>query len=245
MAKEVLYIIYLPCKIASRWYTSYMKQWNEAFKKHGLIFIDPQENINEIIKLFREHGIKRILDLGCGSGRHVVYFAKNNFDVFGIDIAEAGIKLTEEWLKKENLQANLKVGNIYEKLPYKDNYFDAVISTATLHHERIENIRHAIHEVERILKPQGIIFITFRKRKFRRFYPNLTIIERYGKQKSRYQVIDSRTYVPIEGGEKGLIHYLFNRKLIKREFKNFKIPNIRVDSNGRHYCFWGQLAKNP
>ena len=220
-----------------------MKQWNEAFKKHGLIFIEPQENIDEIIKLFREHGVKRILDLGCGSGRHVVYFAKNNFDVFGIDIAEVGIKLTREWLKKENLQANLKVGNIYEKLPYQDNYFDAVISTQTLHHERIQNIRHAIHEIERVLKPQGIIFITFRKRKFRKFCPNLTIIERYGKQKSRYQVIDSRTYVPIEGGERGLIHYLFNRKLIKREFKNFKIPNIWVDSNGRHYCFWGQLKK--
>ena len=216
-----------------------MKQWNEEFKKYGLIFTEPQEGIDEIVKLFREHGVKRVLDLGCGSGRNVVYLAKNGFDVSGIDIAEVGINLTREWLNKENLHADLKVGNIYERLPYKDNYFDAVISTQALHHERIQNIRKAILEIERILKPQGLIYVTFRKRKFRKFYPKLTIIEAYGKQKYRYQVIDSRTYVPMEGGEKGLVHYLFNKKLIKKEFKNFKIPKIWVGANGRHYCFWG------
>jgi ubiquinone/menaquinone biosynthesis C-methylase UbiE len=220
-----------------------MKEWNKAFKKHGLIFLEPQEDMEKISKLFKKHGVKKILDLGCGSGRHTIYFTKKDFDVYGIDIAEEGIKLAKEWLAKENLKANFKISNIYRKLPYKDNFFDALISTATLHHERIENIRKAIQEIERILKPGGFIFITFRKRKFKKFYQKLTIIEKYGKQKYNYQVIAPRTYVPIEGGEKGLIHYLFNKELIRKEFKNFKIPDIWVDSLGRHYCFWGQLKK--
>ena len=220
-----------------------MKQWNKAFKKHGFIFTEPQENIDEVVILFQEHGVKRVLDLGCGSGRHTVYLAKKGFDIFGIDIAEEGIELTKNWLKKDHLKANLKVGNIYEKLPYDDNFFDAVISTATLHHEKIENIRKAIGEIERILKPGGLTFITFRKRKFRNFYPNQTIIEKYGKQRFDYKVIAPRTYVPIEGGKIGLVHYLFNKELIRKEFKNFQILKIWVDSNGRYYCFWGQLKK--
>jgi ubiquinone/menaquinone biosynthesis C-methylase UbiE len=220
-----------------------MKQWNEGFKKYGRIFLKPQEDVIKIEKLFKKHGVKRVLDLGCGSGRHVVYLVKCGFDVYGIDIAEAGIKLTKEWLKEEELKANLKVGNIYEKLPYKDNFFDAVISTQSLHHERIENIRKAIREIERVLVTGGIIFITFRKRKFRKFYPNQTIIERYGKQKYDYRVIDRRTYVPIDGGEMGLVHYLFNKELIRKEFKDFQIPRIWVDSERRHYCFLGELKK--
>lgn len=184
-------------------------------------------------------GVKKILDLGCGSGRHTVYLAKNGFDVYGIDVALSGIKMTREWLKKENLKANLKTGNIYKKLPYKNNFFDAVISTQTIHHQRIENIRKAIKEVERVLSPGGLIFISVRKRKIGKAWKKGAIIEKYGLQRSRYKVIGPRTYVPIERGEKGLTHYLFNKELIRKEFKDFK-PNIWVDFDGRHYCFLGE-----
>ena len=95
--------------------------------------------------------------------------------------------------------------------------------------------------MERVLKPGGLIFITVRKRKFRKFYPKSTIIEKYGKQKSRYRIIGPRIYAPIEGGEKGLPHYLFNKELIRKEFKNFKIHDIWIDSDRRHYCFLGEL----
>ncbi len=218
-----------------------MKQWNKIFKKYGKVFLKPQEDISKIVNLFKKHGVKKVLDLGCGTGRHTICFAKRNFDVYGIDIAEEGIEITKKWLKKERLQANLKVGSIYKRLPYKDNFFDAIVSTNTIHHEKIKNIRKTIQEIERVLKPKGLIFITVRKRKFKKFYPKLAIIEKYGKQKSKYKVIESRTYMPIEGGEKGLIHYLFNKGLIRKEFKNFKIYDIWVDSVGRHYCFLAEL----
>lgn len=216
-----------------------MKQWNKIFKKKGRVFRGVQEDIPKILTSFKRHNVKRILDLGSGSGRHAVYFSKKGFDVYGIDIAEEGIKITKDWLEKEKLHADLRVGSIYKKLPYQDNLFDAVISTNTIHHARIKNIQKAIREIERVLKPRGLIFITVRKRKFRRFYPKLTIIEKYGKQQTRHKVIEPRTYVPIEGGEKGLIHYLFTKELLKKEFKNFKIYDIWVDFNRRHYCLLG------
>jgi len=218
-----------------------MKQWNKIFKKYGKVFLKPQEDMVKILKLFKKRNVSKVLDLGCGTGRHTIYFAKKKFDVYGIDIAEEGIEIIKKWLKKEGLKANLEVGSIYKKLPYKDSFFDAVISTNTIHHEKIKNIRKVIWEIERVLKPNGLIFITVRKRKFRKFYPKFTIIEKYGKQKSKYKVIEPRTYVPIEGGEKGLIHYLFNKELIRKEFNNFKIHNIWADSTKRHYCFLAEL----
>lgn len=181
------------------------------------------------------------MDLGCGSGRHVIFLAKHGFNVYGFDIADEGMKITRQWLKKEKLKANLKIGSIYKKLPYQNNFFDAVISTHAIHHGKIEDIRKAIRELERVLKPGGLIFVTFRKRKFRKFYPNFAIIEKYGQQKVNYKVISPRTYAPTEGGEKGLPHYLFNKELIRKEFKHFKINELWVSPNGRHYCLLGKL----
>ncbi|MFH1824099.1 MAG: class I SAM-dependent methyltransferase, partial [Candidatus Firestonebacteria bacterium] len=217
-----------------------MKQWNEIFKKEGKVFTKVQEDVPKIATVFKKHNIRKILDLGCGSGRHIIYFAKRGFDVYGIDIAEEGISITKSWLKKENFKADLKIGNIYDKLPYPDDFFDAVVSIYTIHHSRIENIRKAIQEVERVLKPEGLIFIISRKRKLRKQRLKSKIIERFRKQKVAYKVIGPKTYVPIEGGEKGLIHYLFNKESLRKEFKNFKIYNIWVTSNKRQYCLLGE-----
>jgi len=217
-----------------------MKQWNEIFKQSGKVFLEPHENIAKVVEVFKKHKVKRVLDLGSGSGRHVIYLVKNGFDVYGFDIAEEGIKITRHWLEKEKLDANLKIGSIYEKLPYQDNFFDAIISTSVIHHGKLENIRKAIKEIERVLKPKGLIFITVRRRQFRN-WPKFKITEQYDKRQTKYEIVGSRTYLPLNGGEKGMIHYLFNKKLIRKEFKNFQIDKIWVDSKGRHYCFLGEL----
>lgn len=220
-----------------------MKQWDKIYKKKGMVSAKPYEDMGKTIRIFKKKKVKRVLDLGCGTGRHVVLLARHGFLVHGFDISETGIRLTKEWLKEEKLRAGFKIGSMYKKLPYSDNYFDAIISTNAIHHATIENIRKAIKEVERILKPNGLIFMTFRKRKFRKSYPQGTIIEKYGKQKVNYRITGKRTYVPIDGREKGLIHYLFNKAGIRKEFRNFKFYNIWVDSERRHYCFLGELKK--
>ena len=216
------------------------KQWDKIFREKGKVFIKPQEDIPKIVKFFKKMVVKRVLDLGCGSGRHLVYLAKQGFSVYGIDIASEGIKIAKEWLKKEKLKANLKIGDIYKKLPYQNNFFDAIISIQTLHHNKIEKIRKAIKEIERILRPEGLIFITMRRAlRVKGWKKNKIVIHRFKNKKTKYKVIGPRIYVPIEGGEKGLIHFCFNNKLIKKEFKNFKIPKIWTKKG--HYCFLGEL----
>jgi 2-polyprenyl-3-methyl-5-hydroxy-6-metoxy-1,4-benzoquinol methylase len=99
-----------------------MKQWNEAFKKRGKIFLEPQEGMLKIVNIFKKNNVKKVLDFGSGTGRHVIYLAKNGFDAYGIDIAEEGIKITKGWLKKEKLKADLKIGSMYQNLPYNNNF---------------------------------------------------------------------------------------------------------------------------
>lgn len=207
-----------------------MKQWNRIFKEQGKVFLKPQEDIPRIVRLFKKKGVKKILDLGCGSGRHTVYLAKHGFEVYGIDIALKGIKITKDWLKKEKSKANLKVGNVYKKLPYPNNFFDALISTQTLHHNTINNIRKLIKEIGRVLRVNGLIFITVSRKGSKKEIPK----EKMWKMK----FIAPRTFVPLSHDEKGLIHYWFNKKLLRKEFNNFKIYDIWVDSKKDIIVFW-------
>jgi len=225
-----------------------MKQWNEIFKKEGKVFLKPQEDMAELAKLFRKKGIEKVLDLGCGSGRHTVYFAKKGFDAYGFDVAPVGLKITKDWLKQEKLKANLKLGSFFNKLPYKDNFFGAIVAVQAISHGRIENIRKLIKEMERILKPNGLIFVAFTQRSKvknwrvgsihkERFYGDdgVSIIE------ERRKVLGPLTLLPIEGAEKGLIHYIFDKDAIKKEFKDFKIYRLGLDSKKCRYILLAEL----
>jgi SAM-dependent methyltransferase len=209
------------------------KAWDRIFRdERNVLRKEPQEGMSEVVRLFEKKDVKRVLDLGCGTGRHLVYLAKRHFDVYGIDIAEHGMKLSKEWLRVEGFRAKLRVGDIYKKLPYRDDFFDAIISVRTLHHGKMEWIRRLVREIVRVLKPGGYIFITVLKHVPLKYIPKE---RRYG---IRY--IAPRTYVILGGLEKGLPHYRFNQDLLRRTFKDFKIQKLWVDSINQ-YCLIGRL----
>lgn len=49
----------------------------------------------------------RLIDLGCGTGRHVTFFAERGFDVTGVDLSEGMLAETERKLRKIGRQAKL------------------------------------------------------------------------------------------------------------------------------------------
>ena len=208
-----------------------MTRWDSIYSKKGRSYVSSLEYLPELLTLFERHNIKRVLDLGCGSGGHMTPLAKNGFEVYGIDSSEKAINVARAYLREDNLRGDLKIGSMWEKLPYENNFFDAVISFRAIYHGKIEDIRKTIREIERTLKPHGLIFITVRKKT-----PNRTM--------AKHRMLNSKTYVPMEGEEKGVVHYIFNKKLLRSEFKKFKIDCLRIDSGKqeweRYYCLIGE-----
>jgi ubiquinone/menaquinone biosynthesis C-methylase UbiE len=200
--------------------------WEDIFKKRGKYFFKPHPQMNKVIKLLKKEKVSKVLDLGCGSGRHAVLLAKKGFDVYGMDVSQSGLKLTKKWLNELYLKARIKNASCYEKFPYKDNFFDALITVQVIHHARLKDIKTCIKEIERVVKPGGIVFITVTKNKMKH-------------RATKVKVIAPRTYVMLDGNEKGVPHYIYNKKLLKEYFSNFKILDISLDDTG-HYCL---LAK--
>lgn len=100
----------------------------------------------------------KILEIGCGSGRNLLPFAKQGFDCYGIDFSKNMIKFAKEYCKKYNFKINLKKARA-EELPFQDSSFDYVLSIATLHHLNRKEQELAVKEMARVLKPGGIALV--------------------------------------------------------------------------------------
>jgi tellurite methyltransferase len=103
----------------------------------------------------------RILDAGCGSGRNLVYFLREGFDVCGVDVSPEAIAHVRSLARA--LAPHLPEDNFrrepVEKMSFGDESFDAVLSSAVLHFARDEEHWLAMmREMWRVLKPGGIFF---------------------------------------------------------------------------------------
>jgi tellurite methyltransferase len=103
----------------------------------------------------------RVLDAGCGGGRNIVWFLRNGYEVFGTDQNEDSIFAVQNLASQINPDYpidNFKVANV-EKMPFDDNFFDLVISSAVLHFADDEtHFNRMFDEMWRVLKPNGILF---------------------------------------------------------------------------------------
>ncbi|MBL3657872.1 class I SAM-dependent methyltransferase [Fulvivirga sediminis] len=100
----------------------------------------------------------RILDAGCGEGRNLTYFNNNGHDIYGIDTDPMAIKMLQMMFKvipKDHFLA----GNL-EALPWKDQFFDAIICSAVLHFAKDKaSFKKMMLELTRVLRPRGVLFI--------------------------------------------------------------------------------------
>jgi SAM-dependent methyltransferase len=193
--------------------------WDNLFQNEGKVFVEPHEDLPGIVKALKDVNAKRVLDLGSGSGRHVIYLAKHGFLVYGLDSSPEGVALTNEWLSTENLSASIQLGSMHDALPYDDAFFDGVISVQVIHHAKIAAIRKIVDEITRVLKPEGLLFLTVPKVNYHREY-----IE-----------IEPATIVPLSGPEKGLPHHYFTPEELREVFEDFEIMDVHIDRVD-HYC---------
>ena len=208
-----------------------MPDWDEIFTERGRVFTEPHSHIDRVVKLIQDKDGRRVLDLGCGTGRHVVYLSRLGFDVYGFDVSQRALSMTQEWLDEENLKADLRKHQMERPFPYEDNFFDAVISTQVIHHNLMKDIRITIKEMERVLKPTGLLFVTFPV-----FHPGPVDEE----DDWELVEVEEGTYIPNKGWESGMPHHYFTLDEIPVEFAAFDIHEIFLDET-RHRCIIAEL----
>ena len=127
------------------------------FSIHELIGNTDIYLLDQIMKERYTQG-EKILDAGCGNGRNLIWFLKNDVEVYAVDRDAMAIHYLES-LYPHFSKNRLQVAEI-ENLPFRNNFFDHVISSAVLHFAKsISHFNDMMKEMVRVLKPNGSLFI--------------------------------------------------------------------------------------
>ncbi len=204
-----------------------MPDWNTLFTQEEFRWKQPHEGLTELIAGWKASGVKDVMDIGFGTGRHVIYLSEVGFTVSGVDVSENAIYFTKKWLTEKGLTADLKIGE-FTQLDYPDASFDAVVSTYVLHHATFAGMMKAFFEIYRVLRAGGVGFVTLQS----------TAGYRLGNGVK----IEENTYLPEIGEDAGIPHHFCDLTDISILMRNFVaekiIHDVTNDANDHEHAHW-------
>ncbi len=103
---------------------------------------------NLVENICRESRIKKVLDIGCGSGKWGAILKSKGFDVYGIERSPLAINFSKE--KGFNGLCLCSANNI----SFTDNSFDLITCIDIFENDTID-VDNVISECDRLLKPNG------------------------------------------------------------------------------------------
>jgi len=219
--------------------------WNNIAPEWNKFKTKPAEHV----KKFLEKQKGNVLDLGCGSGRHLMKI--KNGKMYLVDFSKEMIELAKmkaynkDTRKSENdslIPAQLLggwVGTLIEKqkipaeflvsdltkLQFKDNFFDSAIAISSIHCiEKKQNRKKAVKELFRVLKPKA-----------------QALIGVWNKNSKRFKNSPKEKFVRWTG--KGTrYYYLYEEKEIHDLFKEIGFKIIKIEEPGRMINFIAQKS---
>jgi len=191
-----------------------MSNWEKAYKKIGVIQKEVLDLVKDALKLLKEKNARKVLDLCFGTGRHTIFLAENGFEVYGIDISKTGKKITEKKLQEKNLgNVHLKTADMHD-LPFKNDFFDAIVAVYALEHNTLAGLKRTISELDRVLKNNGILITTLIS----------TNDPRYGSGKK----IEPNTFTDIKDlVENDVSHHFSNDNEARELFSQFNLIDLK------------------
>lgn len=132
-----------------------MKDWDSLYQERGTVQREPSPKAGDAVDFLRKAQADRLLDLGCGTGRHAIYLAQNGFELLGCDSSEAALRIARGVLPEVEFQV-CDVGS----LPYRNQSIDGIFCHAVIQHGTLATIKRAIAEIHRVLRRGGALFLT-------------------------------------------------------------------------------------
>lgn len=202
--------------------------WDDWYEK---VEGDVDQDVVRLAAILADEGKNRVLDVGCGAGRHLSYLARNGFEVAGFDRSESAISGLEARLDGADYDAAVSVADFSEEFPYEDECFDAAVATRSINHADLETIEHAVSEMFRVLRSSGLVYAQVPT------YEKLVELKEAGEE---FEEVEPGTNIPLEGPEEGIPHHNFRREEVLAVFSDFDPEEL--NQRGDHHCL---LARKP
>jgi len=160
-----------------------MPEWAETFRfrngtQFGSLFVLNAVRVPYFERIWvRELGGKAgaFLDVGCGGGVATNALAELGFELQGVDVAQNALQQARTEAEAMNVTVRYTVGSCYE-LPVADGSQDGVVMSDVLEH--LHDLKSAVAEVYRVLKPGGVFVLDTINRTFLSWVALILLSER-------------------------------------------------------------------
>src|SRR6266511_864400 len=183
--------------------------WDDLYQDPTFRLRDPNDEVLVFAHHLEAARPSRVLDVGFGAGRHVVYLARKGYRVHGIDVSERGKEYAERWLAEEGLTAELQVADM-RAIPYPELFFGALLSIGVITHCTLAEMRKALSEMARVTEPGGLLLCTF--------------ISTESSLMGKGTRIDDTTWICDDESEAGVVHHFMTENAVVAEVEPFFEP---------------------
>ena len=177
-------------------------------------WLKPSEDSYYLAEKWRAEGAETVLDLGCGLGRHAVYFAKQGFQVAAVDLSKDGVELTRQKCKENGVEVCCMVADMTD-IPFAGDSFDRVFSYHVISHQDTSGVQHVVDEITRVLKPNGKVFLTMCSKAHCAF------------SEEGYPRLDENTVLKTEGAEVDVPHFFADKEALRKLFHDYTFDHVR------------------
>ncbi len=137
----------------------------------------------------KKYGIKRILDVGCGTGTYCIFLKRLGYEVIGVDIDKNKINTGRNFREPADLRHGSALG-----LPFGNKEFDLVLMTEVLEH--IKEPEKAVQEISRVLKDTGIFILSVPTKKYSKSFDDSDYHEKDGYDiKELAELLDGKFHI--------------------------------------------------
>ena len=148
------------------WDASYKQRDNFLFYPHEEVvrfvskYIRKKTGLDEFTDVCSSPENSKILDLGCGIGRHIKYCSEMGLDAYGIDLSEIAVNYGRDWLLKSGISDScdrILQGDV-QHLPWEDENFSFALSHGVLDSMSWETSRNACKDLARTMVKGGLFY---------------------------------------------------------------------------------------
>jgi SAM-dependent methyltransferase len=130
--------------------------WEARYREARLYGTEPTSAARELAPIFRAHRVRTILEAGCGSGRDALHYAREGFEVTGLEWSASALAWISRQAEAENLRIRLCQGDLLEAdLPLGG--FDAAVAIHLIHLQTEPLRRAMVNRLWRLTRDAGLI----------------------------------------------------------------------------------------
>lgn len=130
--------------------------WDARYAGGLLYGTEPTSVARRLVGVFRAHGVRAILEAGCGSGRDALLYAREGFDVTATDISSNALRRVQDRAEAEGLRLTLLLDDLAETR-LTPGSFDAAVAIHVIHLQPAPVRQAMVNHLWSLVRDGGLI----------------------------------------------------------------------------------------